>query len=245
MRFNLRTLLTNGNEREARRLHSMTNMSLSRAIYWILNGPLMWSAWAICRLILLILLTVSTYNFWGGNWIVASPEWTPAYSICSEMAYASISPLRATASISISLACSINLLTTTGWSSLTLAANCKNLSSSSMLEQTFMAAPDNTYEGRTRTGKPTLSINWWISDIEVSALHSGWLIPFSVRSDENFARSSALSISLAEVPSMGTCCSSSRMARLLGICPPVEIITPFGHSKSMMSITRSNVSSSK
>ena len=30
---------------------------------------------------------VSTYSFCGGNWIVASPECTPANSICSDMAY--------------------------------------------------------------------------------------------------------------------------------------------------------------
>ena len=36
-----------------------------------------------------------------------------------------------------------------------------------------------------------------------------------------------------------------RIARLFGICPPVETITPCGFSSSRMSITRSKVSSSK
>ena len=41
---------------------------------------------AISLLTRLIRRTVSTYSFWGGNWIVASPECTPANSICSLMA---------------------------------------------------------------------------------------------------------------------------------------------------------------
>ena len=137
-----------------------------------------------------------------------------------------ISPFFATASISTSFACSINWLTTTGWSSLTLAAKRRNFSSSSWLEHTFMAAPESTYEGRTRTGKPTSSINLLMSSMEVRALHAGWSMPLRESIDENCALSSALSISFADVPSMGTFCASRRMARLLGICPPVETITP-------------------
>lgn len=45
MRFSLSTLLTNGKLRDARRLHSITRMSFSRAIYWMLNGPLMCRLW--------------------------------------------------------------------------------------------------------------------------------------------------------------------------------------------------------
>ena len=55
--------------------------------------------------------------------MVASPECTPAYSMCSDIAYAIISPLSDTASNSISLHLSINLLITTGCSCETSAAS--------------------------------------------------------------------------------------------------------------------------
>ena len=49
MKFVLATLETKGKEREARRLHSMTLMSLSLAMNWMLKGPVMRSARAISR----------------------------------------------------------------------------------------------------------------------------------------------------------------------------------------------------
>ncbi len=48
--------------------------------------------------------------------MVASPEWTPAFSTCSMMAEATTSPRSATASSSISLAFMMNLEMTTGYS---------------------------------------------------------------------------------------------------------------------------------
>ena len=54
--------------------------------------------------------------FCGGRTMVASPEWTPAFSTCSTMAEATIRPRSATASSSISLAFRMNLLMTTGYS---------------------------------------------------------------------------------------------------------------------------------
>ena len=60
MKFSFSTLLTKGNEREARRLHSMTLMSLSRARNWMLKGPEMFSSLAISRLMRLMRRTVST-----------------------------------------------------------------------------------------------------------------------------------------------------------------------------------------
>ena len=48
--------------------------------------------------------------------MVASPEWTPAFSMCSTMAEATTSPRSATASSSISLAFRMNLVMTTGYS---------------------------------------------------------------------------------------------------------------------------------
>ena len=76
--------------------------------------------------------------------MVASPEWTPANSTCSDMAYTIISPFCATASISISLARSINELTTTGCFCDTSTASLRNSVSSSLLEHTFIAAPEST-----------------------------------------------------------------------------------------------------
>ena len=52
LRFN--TLLTNGNERDARRLHSITFTSRPLARYWILKGPEMLSSLAMAREIFLI-----------------------------------------------------------------------------------------------------------------------------------------------------------------------------------------------
>ena len=76
--------------------------------------------------------------------MVASPEWTPANSTCSEIAYAISSPEPATASISISLAFSINSETTTGYCLDTLAAISRKCPSSSLFDTTFIAAPDKT-----------------------------------------------------------------------------------------------------
>ena len=47
MKLIFNTLDTNGNEREARRLHSITLISFSRARYWMLNGPEILSSRAI------------------------------------------------------------------------------------------------------------------------------------------------------------------------------------------------------
>ena len=220
-------------------------MSLSLARNCMLNGPEILSALAIFLEIFLILLMVSMYNFCGGKTMVASPEWTPANSTCSEMAYATISPLAATASTSISLAFSMNSLTTTGCSFDTLAAIWRKWSSCSELDTTFMAAPDNTYDGLISTGNPTISMNLCTSSIVESLAHLGWSTPMLSSRDENLSLSSALSIIIGEVPRMGTCWRWSFMARLLGICPPTETTTPCGFSSSMMSSTLSRVSSSK
>ena len=49
MKLTLKIFETKGKERDARRLHSMTMMSLSLAMNWMLNGPLIFSASAILR----------------------------------------------------------------------------------------------------------------------------------------------------------------------------------------------------
>ena len=61
-------------------------------------------------------------------------------------------PSRQTASNSISFAFLINLETTTGWSGDTSAASPRKAASSESEVATFMAAPDSTNDGRTRTG---------------------------------------------------------------------------------------------
>ena len=156
-----------------------------------------------------------------------------------------ISPAWATASNSISLAFSRNRETTTGNSLDTLAAMPKKCSISSLVWQTRIAAPDNTYDGRINTGKPTRSTNSFTSSIEESSFHSGWSMPRLSSIEENLWRFSARSIETAGVPKIGTFWRCSFIARLFGIWPPTEIITPFGCSKSMTSSTRSSESSSK
>ena len=83
---------------------------------------------------------------------VASPECTPAFSTCSEMVVETISPSCATASTSISRPPSMNLETTTGWSPDTSPARVRKPVSSSGEYATFIAAPESTYDGRTRHG---------------------------------------------------------------------------------------------
>ena len=113
LRFN--TFDTKGKLREARKLHSITFTSFLRARYWILNGPEIFSSCAMRRLIFLIWRAVEKYICCAGKTKVASPECTPAYSMCSEMAYSTISPFCATASNSISLVSCMNWDTTTGY----------------------------------------------------------------------------------------------------------------------------------
>jgi hypothetical protein len=47
MKLQFIVLLMNGNDREARKLHSMTFTSLSRAMNWMFTGPEMFRASAI------------------------------------------------------------------------------------------------------------------------------------------------------------------------------------------------------
>ena len=60
MKFIFRTFDTKGKLREARRLHSMTFMSLFLARNWMLNGPEMFSAFAIFAETFLMRRIVST-----------------------------------------------------------------------------------------------------------------------------------------------------------------------------------------
>ena len=65
-----------------------------------------------------------------------------------------------------------------------------------------------------------------MSSIEVNALQRGWSTPIRSSIAENLSLSSALSILFADVPRIFTFSLSRRNAKLLGICPPVETITP-------------------
>ena len=70
------------------------------------------------------------------------------------MAKKTTSPLRATPSTSTSLALVINSDTTTELFGDIFAAADKNSAKSAELVATFIAEPDKTYDGRTRSGKP-------------------------------------------------------------------------------------------
>ena len=93
---------------DARRLHSMTLISLSLAMNCMLKGPDTCSCLAILRAAASILRTVTWSRSCAGRMSVASPECTPAFSTCSEMASAMISPSCATASRSTSFAFMMN-----------------------------------------------------------------------------------------------------------------------------------------
>mmetsp|Transcript_2994 Transcript_2994/g.6274 ORF Transcript_2994/g.6274 Transcript_2994/m.6274 type:complete len:208 (-) Transcript_2994:1868-2491(-) len=119
------TLEEKGHEREARRLHSMTLMAPSLAMSCMLKGPVIWSASASLCVIFSTPATVSAESVCGGSMSVASPECTPAFSTCSEIALMRTLPLCATASTSISRPFSMNLETTTGLSLETSAASLR------------------------------------------------------------------------------------------------------------------------
>ena len=133
----------------------------------------------------------------------------------------------------------MNSETTTGYLFETLDASLRKWSSSVLLDTIFIAAPERTYEGLTSTGNPIVSTNFVISSIVVSSFHLGWSISSSSHNEENLCLSSALSIETADVPRIFIPLLYNLGARLFGICPPVETITPFGFSSSIISITLS------
>ncbi|KAH3688091.1 hypothetical protein WICPIJ_000933 [Wickerhamomyces pijperi] len=161
-------------------LHSMTFNcgksgfpSTSALMICMLNGPVMFQASATLSVISLIRAITCGVRFCGGRTKVASPEWIPAFSTCSETACTMTLPWLATASTSISWAPSMNLEMTTGWSGDTLAALPSLNSNSSSLLITDMAAPERTYEGRTNTGNPTVSANCLASSKEDNSFQAG------------------------------------------------------------------------
>lgn len=68
------------------KLHSITLILFFLYKNCILNGPDILNLLAIFFEIIFIFFIVFNERFWGGYTNVASPEWTPAYSICSEIA---------------------------------------------------------------------------------------------------------------------------------------------------------------
>mmetsp|Transcript_68195 Transcript_68195/g.162794 ORF Transcript_68195/g.162794 Transcript_68195/m.162794 type:complete len:236 (+) Transcript_68195:2966-3673(+) len=177
MRGRSRALETNGNDREARTLHSITLSSSFFAISCMLKGPEMKSAWATAVMMSRTPSRVASVRSWAGETMVASPECTPAFSTCSEITHATTLPSFATASTSISLAFSMNLEMTTGCSLLMLTAGPRKFSRSSSLWHTFIAAPESTYEGRMRHGYDTLVQKALAEAMSVTSRHCGWSIP--------------------------------------------------------------------
>ena len=114
------------------------------AMSWKLNGPEMFRALATRAPMSRARYCRYGDSVCGGNTNVASPEWTPACSTCSDTACARTTPLRATPSNSISWALVMNLVMTTGCSGDTAVACCKYCSSDSSSVATFMAAPLST-----------------------------------------------------------------------------------------------------
>mmetsp|Transcript_33340 Transcript_33340/g.68042 ORF Transcript_33340/g.68042 Transcript_33340/m.68042 type:complete len:321 (-) Transcript_33340:3246-4208(-) len=219
-------LETKGKDREARTLHSMHMTSVPLATNWMFTGPVMLSLLTIFLAASLTRNLVYAERSWAGRTSVASPLWTPAFSMCSCIAAAMISPSLPTPSNSISLAPSMKSEMTTGCSAETSDASVSMARRWSSLYATFMAAPDRTYEGRTRTGYPTSAAKARASSAEVSSVQRGCCTPISSIMAENLFRSSALSIMAAGVPRSLTPALSRGRARALGICPPTETTTP-------------------
>mmetsp|Transcript_19784 Transcript_19784/g.67951 ORF Transcript_19784/g.67951 Transcript_19784/m.67951 type:complete len:338 (-) Transcript_19784:3320-4333(-) len=239
---------TKGTERDARRLHSMTRTSFmdsnepssssspmafgSAAASrpptrnWTLNGPEICSASAMAAAASRAVRSWNAFKVCGGNTSVASPEWTPASSTCSCVAQQMILPFWATPSISSSRAPRTNLEMTTGWSaetSLALSSICCSCTAS---RATAMAAPESTYDGRTRTGYPTSSANLKASAMDVSSAQRGCTTPARSISAENLERSSAASIIAGGVPNTWAPAAASGTASVCGIWPPMEMTTP-------------------
>lgn len=157
-----------------------------------------------------------------------------------------ISPACATASNSISFAFSRNLEITTGYSFDTFAAMPRKCSISCLVWQTRMAG-SRKHVGRSGSVPGSLRgrrIRSRRSSTKALSTAAGRCRGCRA-STENLCRFSARSIETADVPRMGTFWRWSFMARLFGIWPPTETITPLGCSRSITSSTRSSDSSSK
>ena len=142
----------NGNDRDARRLHSITITSLPLQMYCMLNGPVMCNSLTIFCVASSMRANVYSDTVCVGNINVASPECTPAFSTCSWIAQPTTLPSLAMPSISTSRPPWMNLEMTTGWSGDTPVASRRYSASFSAEYATFIAAPESTYDGRTRTG---------------------------------------------------------------------------------------------
>ena len=77
-----------------------------------------------------------------------------------------------------------------------------------------------------------LSLKMMLLTNELSDLHGACPTPISSSIAENLALLSAASMSSGDVPSMFTSLLCRGKARLLGICPPTEIIAPFDFYKT-------------
>lgn len=81
-------------------IYSSTCLTLAMSCR--LNGPVTCSSCPMACTIILMVSIVFWLRSCGGVTRVASPEWTPAFSTCSDTAMAITTPSQATASTSIS-----------------------------------------------------------------------------------------------------------------------------------------------
>nr|CAB57659.1 hypothetical protein [Saccharolobus solfataricus P2] len=107
-------MLLNGIDLLALRFNSIIYGVFSFTTNCTLNGPLIFSSLAIFNTFSLILFTLFSDNFLKGIDMVASPLWTPASSICSNVIPNTLFPSE-TPSISASIAFSMYFEITTGY----------------------------------------------------------------------------------------------------------------------------------
>jgi hypothetical protein len=144
LKFTPSAFETNGKLRDARTFDSITFKPFCVTSNCRLKGPAIRSARARVRPISLTCRTRCCSRSSAGNTRVASPEWTPAFSTCSDTAHTTRSPSLATASSSISCASTSNFEITTGWSGESRVARSTYSWSVSADHTTRIAAPDST-----------------------------------------------------------------------------------------------------
>ena len=114
IRFAPVALDTNGRDRDARRLHSITSTSSFTQRNWVLNGPFTPSSFAMALEYSRIFSFATSLIVTVGIVIIASPECTPAFWTCSIIAPMTVVSPSETPSTSTSFASSRNLLIVTG-----------------------------------------------------------------------------------------------------------------------------------
>ena len=239
-------LATNGTVREARGLTSSTKIFPFWIANWMLTSPRTPSASASRRVSARTSSSSSrTARWYGGSTQALSPEWIPASSMCCITAATTTSSPSQSASTSSSKASSRKRSSSTGCSGEAATACFIIDSSESSSQQTNIARPPSTYDGRTSSGKPISRAARRASSKLRAVPQRGASTPSWARSAPNRRRSSARSMLSGEVPRIFTPRRSSGIASDSGVCPPNCTITPSGFSLSTTSSTSSSVSGSK